>query len=63
MWARKELTEAELEGETPDDPERAALVRKVLTARKRLKDARERYKTRIATAQSTFWDPYAWICY
>ena len=54
LWARLELTEAELEGATPSDPERAALIRNVLTTRRRFVDARGRSKGRIATAQSEF---------
>ena len=61
-WARVVLAAEENEGQLPEDEERAAIVRKVLNARTRLRNARERGRTRNRASQVAHRDPYSWIC-
>ena len=56
------LTAEEEDGQTPEDEERLAVVRKVLTARTRLRNTRERARDRNRASQIAHRDSYSWIC-
>ena len=62
-WASQKLTEAELAGGVPEDPERAQLVEKVLRSKGKLAEERERLRQRHQERADAFVDPFYWVCW